>query len=164
MKHTAYGFAALAATVLCVAALTARAQEGAAKTVTVTASAPKAVAGKPFTLTVSIAVEKPYHIQGNPTKEGYIATTLTVGSTPGVKVGKITYPKAIEEKIAGDTLQVYEGAVAIKAQVTATRAGKINLPVTIRYQACNDRACFPPTNVTATATVVVSGKSAASSH
>jgi len=80
----------------------------------------------------------------------------------GFKVGKITYPKAIQATIAGDTLPVYEGAIQVKAEVTPTKAGKFKLPVSVRYQGCNEASCYPPNTATATADVNVSGKTAVS--
>jgi thiol:disulfide interchange protein len=144
---------------LTAAAETTWAQSGPPKFLKVAATAPGLIkAGKPFTLTVAITIDKPYHIQGNPSKEGYIATVVKVDPTPGFKVGKITYPKAIMATIAGDTLPVYEGAIQVKVEVTPTKAGKYKLPVSVRYQGCNQASCYPPNTATATADVNVTGK------
>jgi len=160
---TAFVLAFLVATHLCATAPAARGQGGATKIVTVTATASQnAAVGKPFDVTVSLAIASTYHIQGNATKEGYVPTVITLGAIPGLKIVKITYPKATEQSIAGDTLPVYEGNVAVKAQMVAAKAGKFRLPITVRYQACDDRACFPPASVTSTALVVVGGKTGAS--
>ena len=136
-------------------ATTARAQGGPPKFLKVVATAPSAAAaGKPFTLTVAITIDKPYHIQGNPPKDGYIATVVTVAGA-GFKVGKITYPKAIQANIAGDTLPVYEGTIQVKAEVTPAKPGKYKLPVSVRFQGCNEASCYPPNTATATAEINV---------
>jgi hypothetical protein len=128
------------------------------------AAAPKSVEpGKTFTLTIAVTVDTPYHIQANPTKEGYIATELEVGAVKGFKVGKVTYPKALETKIGGETLPVYEGKVEIKAEVTPEKSlkpGKVTLPLTLKYQGCNEKACFPPATTKLQAVVNV-GKASA---
>lgn len=122
-------------------------------------AAPKSVAaGKAFTLTVAVSIDSHYHIQANPAPEGYIATELTLGPTKGFKLDKVTYPKGIVKLVAGDKLPVYEGAIHIKADVTADRAikpGKYVLPVSVRYQGCDDQKCFPPSAVAIKAAVTV---------
>jgi DsbC/DsbD-like thiol-disulfide interchange protein len=166
MKQVVYGLCALMALTSCYGALpVATAQGQTPKAVSVTATAPKAApVGKPFNVQVAITIQDPYHIQGNPTKEGYVATVVKVEAPAGVKAGKVVYPKAVEEKIAGDTLPVYEKTVTVVAQVTPLKAGKYRLPVTVRYQACNETACFPPTTITATASVTVTGKTTLSAR
>jgi DsbC/DsbD-like thiol-disulfide interchange protein len=166
MKQVTYGFSALMAVALAAGAfMTAGAQGGAEKAVSVAATAPRsAPAGKPFILLVAITIHAPFHIQGNPTKEGYVPTVVKVTVPAGFKVGKITYPKAVEQKIAGETLPVYEKEITVRAEVTPLKAGKFKLPVTVRYQACNESACFPPTTATATASLTVAGKTVVSTR
>jgi DsbC/DsbD-like thiol-disulfide interchange protein len=149
--------------VLFAGAQTARAQGGPPKFLKVAATAPKtALLGKPFTVTVAITIDPPYHIQGNPPKEGFVATVVKLGATKDFKLGKITYPKPTEAKIGTDTLPVYEGTVEVKVQVTALKAGKLKLPVSVRYQGCNESACYPPNTAETTAQVTVGGKTVVS--
>src|SRR5579884_3240527 len=126
----------------------ARALFGAPKFLKATDSAPpSAVIGKPFSVVVTLTIDKPYHIQANPPKQGYIATVVTVGPVKGVKVDKVVYPHATQATTAGEVLPVYEGRVQIKAIVTADKTakpGSLRLPISIRYQGCNDRSCYPP--------------------
>lgn len=141
---------AIAALVLLtgVASRTVNAQFDSPKFLKAAATAPKNVeAGKTFTVTVAITIDSPYHIQANPTKEGYIATELEVSPIKGFKIGKVTYPKALETKIGGEALSVYEGKVAIKADITPDKSlkpGKVALPITLKYQGCDQTKCFPP--------------------
>ncbi len=102
---------------------------------------------KPFTLDISLTIEKPYHIQANPPKQDYVATVVQVGPVPGLQVGKITYPAATQAQIGGETIPVYEGTVSVKAQIVAAHAGIYKVPITVKYQACNDKFCYPPTSV-----------------
>jgi hypothetical protein len=140
-------------------AAAAIAQLGAPRFVKIAPSTPKTVhTGKPFTISVAVTVDSPYHIQGNPSKEGYIATELEVGPAKGFKVDKVVYPKAMETSFSGERLPVYEGKVVMKTEVTAdktTRPGKYVLPITLNYQGCDEQKCFPPTTVSAKATVTV---------
>jgi thioredoxin:protein disulfide reductase len=135
------------------------AQPGAQKFVQATATAPKAVTpGKPFTVTIALNIDKPYHIQADKTKEGYIPTTVEVGQVPGFKVNKIVFPKAEEGNVAGEKLPVFEGKIAIKVTLTpdkTVKPGKVTLPITVKYQGCTDVTCFPPGKVEAKAEVNV---------
>jgi len=144
----------------------ARAQLGAPKILKAAVSAPKvAVIGKPFPVVVTLTIAKPYHIQANPPKQGYIATEVKVGPVKGVKVDKLIYPHATRATTAGEVLPVYEGTVQVRAIVTADRTvkpGSLRLPITVHYQGCNDRSCYPPTSETTQATTTL--RAASGSH
>jgi len=135
------------------------AQFNAPKFIKAVPTAPKSVhAGKPFTVSVAVTIDHPYHIQGNPSKEGYIATEMEVGPLKGFKTDKVSYPKPMETAFGGEKLPVYEGKVAISADVTpdkTVKPGKYTLPITLKYQGCDDQKCFPPTTLSAKATITV---------
>ena len=60
--------------------------------------------------------------------------------------------------MGGEKLAVYEGTVRITANMTADKAakpGKYTLPVTLKYQGCDQQKCFPPTSFAAKATITV---------
>ncbi|MCW3099330.1 MAG: hypothetical protein JWL77_4948 [Chthonomonadaceae bacterium] len=156
-----------ALTLLALTALTGRAhtQLNAPKFLKATAVAPATVTpGKPFDLAVTLTIAAPYHIQANPTTEGYIPTEVKAGTVKGLTAGKPVYPKGTQVTISGDKLSVYEGAVKVMLSITPDKAlkpGKITLPVTIHYQGCDDKACFPPTD-TQVSVVLTIGKPTAS--
>ncbi len=137
----------------------ANAQLNTPKFLKATALAPKTVApGKPFDLTISVLVDKPYHVQANPATEGYIATEVKLGAVKGFTAGKAVYPKGMEAMFSGDKLSVYEGAVKIHLSVTPDKSlmpGKFTLPLLVHYQGCNEKACFPPTDAKMEVVVVV---------
>lgn len=150
---------ALALPALLILAGTVRAQFSAPKFLKAAPTAPKSVqAGKAFTVSVAVTIDAPYHIQGNPSKEGYIATEMEVGPVKGFKVDKVVYPKPAITTFSGEKLPVYAGKVAIKVDVTAekdVKPGKYTLPITIKYQGCDDQKCFPPTTLAAKAIIAV---------
>jgi hypothetical protein len=137
----------------------AGAQPSGPKFLKAAASAPKSVqAGKPFVVSVSVTVDSPYHVQANPSKEGYIATELDMGSVKGLKLEKVVYPKGTEAVISGDRLPVYKGKVTIRAEVSTERGaapGKVALPLTLKFQGCDDQKCFPPTTISIKSAVVL---------
>lgn len=160
-QMNSFRFAALVGTTAAVMALgvCVRAQFSAPKFLKATPTTPKSVqVGKPFTISVSVHIDAPYHIQGNPAKEGYIATEMEVGPLKGFKVDKVVYPKPMIAAIGGDRLPVYEGIIRIKADITAEKSmkpGKYMLPVTLKYQGCDEQKCFPPTTLSTKAAVQV---------
>ncbi len=140
---------------LLVLACTATAQEvSPATTLWVTAEpvAPVTVAaGKPARVEMKFRVSPGYHINSNqPGSELLIPTVLHLSPPTDIGVGKVIYPagKPLTLAIAPDqTLNVYTGLFAITANVSATRTatpGKYVVHGFLKYQACNDRACFPP--------------------
>jgi hypothetical protein len=50
----------------------------------------------------------------------------------------------------GDTLSVWSGAVEITARGTALTPGSGTLTAVIDYQACDNRRCLAPTQLSAT--------------
>ena len=137
--------------------VTALAQLAPPQFVKASASAPKsAVPGKPFTLVVTITVDQPYHIQANPPAPNYIPTVVDVGAVKGFKVGKAVYPAAKKAAFGGTMLPVYEKTVQVKTLVTPAanaRPGKYRLPITVHFQGCNEKTCYPPSSVSTQATI-----------
>jgi thiol:disulfide interchange protein DsbD len=124
-----------------------------------TVAAPKSVIpGKAFTVTITLNVSSPYHIQGNPPGKDYIATAVSVAAPKGFTADKAVYPKASEMTFSGEKIPVFTGKLFITVQVTADRSvkpGSVTLPVTVSYQGCNDTSCFPPAKVTSETRVTV---------
>ena len=151
------GLLASALTCLCVVAMRP-ALAAPPTTAKMTAKAPKdLVAGQAFTLTVDIQIVPPYHIQANPPKEGYIGTVLVLGPTKGLQAGKIVYPQGTSIVFAGETLPVYKDELTLKVPVTAAKPGKYVMPLSLRFQACNETQCYPPEIAGATVTLNVAG-------
>ncbi|MDE2126844.1 MAG: thioredoxin family protein [Armatimonadetes bacterium] len=143
LKTGAFLLAALAIGTTSAAAALAQAPQF----VHASASATHVLPGKPFTVLVHVRVDKPYHIQANPPKAGYIATEVVMGHVNGLSVKKVIYPKGQIAHIAGDILPVYEGSVTIKVLAVASRPLKGQIPFELKYQGCNDVTCYPPSDL-----------------
>jgi hypothetical protein len=109
--------------------------------------------GKADTAHVTVTVQPGFHVQANPASDEYlIPTTLTVTASRGITAGKLLYPKGKEHKLQGseDKMSTYAGtfeiAVPLKAARTAT-FGPRKLRAALRFQACDDKACFAPTSI-----------------
>lgn len=103
-----------------------------------------------------------YHINSNkPKSELLIPTVVSLDVPTNISVAKVTYPAG--EDLAfpfspDEKLSVYTGDFAINAFVhasTATSKGTYRVHGRLRYQACDNRACYPPTNVPVTFDVTV---------
>jgi hypothetical protein len=110
-----------------------------------------ATAGKPDAdgkqdVTVTLTVDKPWHIYANPVGlEDLADAQTTVTFDPKAKPLKVQYPegKVIKDKVLGD-YRVYEDKVTIKAQVRRARGETGPLQVSVKVQACNDKTCLLP--------------------
>jgi len=110
-----------------------------------------AVQGKPATVPLSFRVASGYHINSNkPKSEFLIPTVLKVEATTDIVIGKTTYPEGQDMSFAFDPdekLNVYTGDFIVNVQVRplhTVQAGKYIVRGTLKYQACDNAACYPP--------------------
>lgn len=142
----------LCATTLCA---TASAQDdiGAKGVAVKMAPAPVAtvVQGQPTAVPLLFRVSGGYHINSNqPKTEFLIPTVLKVEATTDIVIGKITYPEGHDMSFAFDPdekLNVYTGDFAVDVSVHpmhTAQTGKYVIRGTLKYQACDNIACYPP--------------------
>ena len=90
------------------------------------------------------------HVQSSkPLDKFLVATKLDVETPSGMKVGPITYPRALMRKLkfSKGAVAVYEGRAVVRFNVTvpANYSGSSGeIKGKLRFQACNDDSCFPP--------------------
>ena len=90
------------------------------------------------------------HVQSSkPLDKFLIATKLDVETPAGMKVGPISYPRALMRnlKFSKNQVAVYEGRTMIRFNVTVPAnysSGSGEIKGKLRFQACNDESCFPP--------------------
>ncbi len=112
------------------------------------AAEPQSVsAGRQGWLELRFQVDPGYHVNSHlPKSELLIPTELTVKPEPGVSVGKLEYPAGTSYSFPAqpdEKLDVYSGAFRVRLPVEAS-AGEHTLAGTLRYQACDHAACYPP--------------------
>lgn len=124
-------------------------------------SADIAVPGSIHRLALSVELEKGYKVNSNtPNDEFLIPTVLKATPPEGVEVLEIVYPEHIEMITGGmpTPLAVYKEhftlGIALKIADT-TPPGELTIPLSLRYQACDDRACYQPKTLKLDATVTV---------
>ena len=123
----------------------------------VTAMPPEAVTlapGGSVRVELRIRVSPGYHINSNkPNSEFLIPTRLKLSPPANLAPGAIVYPEGKDLTFAfspKEKLSVYSGDFTVRAELRASGsapAGTYKVPGELRYQACNDRACFPPTKL-----------------
>jgi hypothetical protein len=107
--------------------------------------------GKAATVPLSFRVSKGYHINSNrPKSEFLIPTTLKMSATTDIVIGKTTYPDGQDMSFAfapDEKLNVYTGDFQVDVLVRPLRnvqAGKYVVRGMLKYQACDNAACYPP--------------------
>ncbi len=103
-------------------------------------------------VSVTLTIDPGWHCYANPVgnndlTDSQTTVRVTRGRTP--VAAQVTYPagKLIRDKLVGD-YQVYEGTVTIEAKVPQGKDETGALQVEVRFQACSEKTCLPPTTVT----------------
>ena len=107
--------------------------------------------GKSATAPISFRVARGFHINSNrPKSEFLIPTRLRIDATTDIVIGKTTYPEGRDMSFAfapDEKLNVYTGDFEVDVLVRPLRsvqAGKYVVRGTLKYQACDNAACYPP--------------------
>ena len=110
--------------------------------------------GKEFQIALAVEIAHGYHMNSHhPTDKYLIPTTLTPKLPTGFELLDTIYPAGRIEKFSFSPdkgLDVYSGNVTLKLRLIVHNdapIGAVTLPVTLRYQACNDTTCLPPVKV-----------------
>lgn len=109
--------------------------------------------GATVKMAVVADVHSGYHINAHkPSLDYLIPTKVIFSSSPNFKVEKVVYPRGKLKKFVflDSPISVYEGQIRLGATLQVGRSvkpGVYSLQGKFAYQACNDHACLPPTNV-----------------
>ena len=101
---------------------------------------------------LEVNLDAGYHVNSHsPLDELLIPTILTLDPPTGISLERVAFPEAIllEQVGAEEPLAVFEEEFLIGATLSVDETlppGSYVVPGTLRYQACNDRMCFNPTN------------------
>jgi len=136
-------------------AMTAAAQDLPGRKVpSVTLSPPpvaNVIRGRATSVELRFRVGSGFHINSNkPAAEYLIPTTLKLDVPTDIVVGKISYPPGKQMSFAfapDEKLSVYSGEFDLSVQVrplASVLPGKYEIRGRLRYQACDNAACYPP--------------------
>jgi Disulphide bond corrector protein DsbC len=102
-------------------------------------------------LNIALRVNKGFHVNSNrPNDELLLPTVVHLSPPEGIIFMNIAYPEAEELALpfAGkDKLSVYSGSFEVTAEVRIPKAaalGTQRVHGEVKYQACDNRQCFPP--------------------
>jgi hypothetical protein len=125
--------------------------------------------GKAFEIAVVVEIVRGFHMNSHkPTDPYLIATTLTPQVPAGFDLVDSIYPDGRDEKFAfspNKPLNVYTGKVTLRLKLAAhadAPLGPAAIPLTLRYQACNDTTCLQPVKIPVDAKFEVAPASAKS--
>ena len=131
----------------------------------------KVAAGKSATVELPFRVISGYHINSNkPTSELLVPTKLSVNPPTNILIAKLTYPAGEDRSFPfspGDKLNVYTGDFTVTGLVRAARTtppGTYRVKGILKYQACDDRACYPPGQLPVAFDVKITKAASTSSH
>src|SRR5262249_10967825 len=106
--------------------------------------------GRVVAAVVIMDIPQGLHVQSSRPLDKYlVATKLDVETPAGMKVGPISYPRAVMRnlKFSKTAVAVYEGRTTIRFNVTVPpsyNGSSGDIKGKLRFQACNDESCFPP--------------------
>jgi len=113
-----------------------------------------AVQAKNATVPLLFSVARGYHINSNhPNQEFLIPTALKIEATTDIVISKTIYPQGRDMSFAfapDEKLNVYTGNFEVDVVVHPLRSvepGKYIVRGTLKYQACDNTACYPPKNL-----------------
>src|ERR1700687_6072097 len=124
---------------------------------------PEARRGGQTGMEVWAEIERGWHINAHKPNEPFlIPTEVTFTLPPGISTDTLNYPKPDRRAFAfaqGKELLVYEGKVGMTTALNVPsdfRGDRVRIEATMRYPACNDTTCLPPTTASAELLVPVS--------
>jgi hypothetical protein len=107
--------------------------------------------GKGASVDLEFRIGSGFHVNSNtPKSEFLIPTSLKVNAPTDMVIGRITYPPGEEMSFAfapDEKLSVYSGAFTVGVIVrplASVLPGKYAFRGTLKYQACDKAACYPP--------------------
>jgi thiol:disulfide interchange protein len=109
-----------------------------------------AAAGSPVRAALQVRIPDRFHVQSDaPRDPTLIPTVLTVDTPGGVTLGEVVFPRATEFEQVGQAQPLlvfeHEFTIGVRFDVSATSpTGPMKVPGRLRYQACDDRLCYPP--------------------
>jgi DsbC/DsbD-like thiol-disulfide interchange protein len=116
-------------------------------------------AGAKVSLVVDVQPKPGIHVYAPGSGEFYIPITVTLNPQPQLKAGKLVYPKSQTMMFADEKVAVFAKPFQLAQDVMLDKSLKPGASLvvtgTVNYQACDDKACFPPETAPVSWTVLV---------
>jgi DsbC/DsbD-like thiol-disulfide interchange protein len=108
--------------------------------------------------TVQVSFGGGLHAYQNPPSDPDLIPVSVTITSKGVKLKTVKYPAGKDMSVGGDPkkVKVYSGSVNIPVSlILGPKRGKLSLEIDFHYQQCNSSSCYPPSDVKATASILV---------
>lgn len=108
--------------------------------------------GMQVEVSLQIRIRSDYHINSNKPAEEYLIPTRLIWDAAPLVVKNVIYPEAeiVTYEFSDEPLSVYSGTILFKTSFAVpvqVPASFTELKGQLRYQACNDKECLPPTTL-----------------
>lgn len=103
-------------------------------------------------IAIKLNIDEGWHVNSNvPNEEFLIATEIIIDSNK-IEIETIQYPKAKDVTFSFSELpvSVFDGEIYVGAIIkipNSAQLGKLEIPIRVTYQACNDATCMAPTDI-----------------
>ncbi len=124
--------------------------------------------GRTFEIAVVGNILPGFHINAHEVLQDFlIPTSLEAELPPGFRALATLYPPGVLRrfKFSAAKMSVYEGSATLRMKLhvpSDAPLGALQLPLTLRYQACNEEACLPPVKIAVTADLQIAAAGAPS--
>ena len=119
--------------------------------VSASASNARVRSGQRISLVLDVQLAPGLHVYAPGVKSDYIAIDWSIKESTALVVRPASYPtpKLLHLAAINETAPVYEGAFRVVREVTIGRvpAGPLEVEGAFRYQACDEKLCYPPETV-----------------
>jgi thiol:disulfide interchange protein DsbD len=110
--------------------------------------------------TLKVSVEPGFHVNSNTPSEDYLIPTKLTWAPGPLGAGTVSYPKAQMEKFefSDKPISVFAGNFGLSTTFKVPANAPVGPSVMtgkLRYQACNNKSCFPPKTAEVKMTVQV---------
>ncbi len=129
------------------------------------------VQGRSASVPISFRIANGYHINSNRPKSEYlIPTVLKIDAVTDIAVTKLAYPEGKDMSFAfapDEKLNVYAGDFQVDVRLRPLKdvqKGKYAIRGTLKYQACDNAACYPPKQLPVTFDVKIAKAPPSASH
>jgi DsbC/DsbD-like thiol-disulfide interchange protein len=104
--------------------------------------------GHRITLVLDVEMKPKMHVYAPGAPEDYIAIRWDLDESKAYKAFASEFPAALRMTLAGETVPAYHGRFQVRRDVTVLGPpGDVAIQGSLRYQACDERQCFPPETV-----------------
>ena len=137
--------------------------------VSASASNARVRSGQRISLVLEVQLPPHLHVYAPGVNSDYIPIDWSVAESPAVVVRPPVYPaaKTLRLRAIRGTAPVYQGAFRLVRDVTVARdaalkplldaQGQLTIEGALKYQACDDKVCYPPETVPVHWTLLVEG-------